>query len=242
MATMRAVAMRASAREGVRAGAARAGGAATGRRGFIARMTTSTLTMTIAIGMNGRAAEAAPAVLTTTIAAEDVSVLDAIVITLDARDGLALATEIARMDDADVGRRRRSINVLRNTYGSSATKTSAMLPMVVNAGGAPSADDEDGALRDLEDALLGLRNAATFLDVEAAGDFGAVGSGSKYTKDDIPVATYENAMAAIDALISRISVDTVKKAKSVRCKRLLATAADFEEMKAFASQPACALD
>jgi hypothetical protein len=56
---------------------------------------------------------------------------------------------------------------------------------------------------------------------------------------DIPQETFARAVKAIDLLLLDGPPDAVRKASAERCRRLLASAVDYDEMKAFASTPVC---
>lgn len=178
--------------------------------------------------------------------AKPMSAVDAYVTLMDGRDAIASAMALRGTEG---GKRQRVYNLLPRYADKARTMTAALPAAVVAsygavvqpddpAGGAPGAPGEgpfvgvpESKMGAMEEVLIGAKN------VVALAAF--VAEDRPFTDDDIPQATFESAIAAIDAILGDGDGETVRKASAERCRRLLAGARDIDEMRTFASSPAC---
>lgn len=142
------------------------------------------------------------------------------------------------------GKRARVRNLLPR-YASKAKAMTVVLPAAITAaygaiaaeegGAAGGADGTAGApeagMIAMEDILVGSKNLVTLAAY--------VSESRSFEDEDIPQATFAAAVSAIDAVLAAGSTEEVRKASAERCRRLIASAVDYEEMKSFASTPAC---
>ena len=142
------------------------------------------------------------------------------------------------------GKRARLRNLLPR-YADRAATMSATLPAAVlaaygevvvdgSAGGsadafAPAVPED--RLGQMEDILIGAKNLVTLAAY--------VREERPFEDADIPQETFAVAVAAADRLLADADEGEVRKAKGERCRRLLSKAADMDEMRTFASSPAC---
>jgi len=138
------------------------------------------------------------------------------------------------------GKRARLRNLLPR-YADRAATMSATLPAAVLAAYGEvvvdgSADSlapivPEDRLGQMEDILIGAKNLVTLAAY--------VREERPFEDADIPQETFAGAVAAADRLLADAEEGEVRKAKGERCRRLLSKAADMDEMRTFASSPAC---
>ena len=138
------------------------------------------------------------------------------------------------------GKRARLRNLLPR-YADRAATMSATLPAAVLAAYGEvvvdgSADSlapivPEDRLGQMEDILIGAKNLVTLAAY--------VREERPFKDADIPQETFAGAVAAADRLLADADEGEVRKAKGERCRRLLSKAADMDEMRTFASSPAC---
>ena len=138
------------------------------------------------------------------------------------------------------GKRARLRNLLPR-YADRAATMSATLPAAVLAAYGEvvvdgSADSlapivPEDRLGQMEDILIGAKNLVTLAAY--------VREERPFEDADIPQETFAGAVAAADRLLADADEGEVRKAKGERCRRLLSKAADMDEMRMFASSPAC---
>ena len=138
------------------------------------------------------------------------------------------------------GKRARLRNLLPR-YADRAATMSATLPAAVLAAYGKvvvdgSADSlapivPEDRLGQMEDILIGAKNLVTLAAY--------VREERPFEDADIPQETFAGAVAAADRLLADADEGEVRKAKGERCRRLLSKAADMDEMRTFASSPAC---
>ena len=138
------------------------------------------------------------------------------------------------------GKRARLRNLLPR-YADRAATMSATLPAAVLAAYGEvvvdgSADSlapivPEDRLGQMEDILIGATNLVTLAAY--------VREERPFEDADIPQETFAGAVAAADRLLADADEGEVRKAKGERCRRLLSKAADMDEMRTFASSPAC---
>ena len=138
------------------------------------------------------------------------------------------------------GKRARLRNLLPR-YADRAATMSATLPAAVLAAYGEvvvdgSADSlapivPEDRLGQMEDILIGAKNLVTLAAY--------VREERPFEDADIPQETFAGAAAAADRLLADADEGEVRKAKGERCRRLLSKAADMDEMRTFASSPAC---
>jgi hypothetical protein len=177
------------------------------------------------------AAIALPAVAATE--ARPMSPVDAFITLMDGRDALTAAMELRGTEG---GKRMRIKNLLPRYSDKAKTMTAALPAAAVAAFGEVVAEDGTTSLPParmgtMEDILIGAKNLAT-LAAYVADD-------RPFEDADIPQETFAIAVRALDDLLASGSEEDVRKASAERCRRLLAKAADMDEMRTFASSPAC---
>jgi hypothetical protein len=166
---------------------------------------------------------ALPAVAATE--AKPMSPVDAFITLMDGRDALTAAMELRGTEG---GKRMRVRNLLPR-YSDKAKTMTAAFGEVVAADGTTSLPASK--MGTMEDILIGAKNLAT-LAAYVADD-------RPFEDADIPQETFAIAVRALDDLLASGSGEDVRKASAERCRRLLAKAADMDEMRTFASSPAC---
>ena len=165
--------------------------------------------------------------------AKPMSPVDAFITLMDGRDALTAAMELR----GTVGGKRMRVRNLLPRYSDKAKTMTAALPAAaVAAFGEVVAADGTTSLPaskmgTMEDILIGAKNLAT-LAAYVADD-------RPFEDADIPQETFAIAVRAVDDLLASGSEEDVRKASAERCRRLLAKAADMDEMRTFASSPAC---
>ena len=174
---------------------------------------------------------ALPAVAATE--AKPMSPVDAFITLMDGRDALTAAMELRGTEG---GKRMRVRNLLPRYSDKAKTMTAALPAAAVAAFGEVVAADGTTSLPaskmgTMEDILIGAKNLAT-LAAYVADD-------RPFEDADIPQETFAIAVRALDDLLASGSGEDVRKASAERCRRLLAKAADMDEMRTFASSPAC---
>ena len=174
---------------------------------------------------------ALPAVAATE--AKPMSPVDAFITLMDGRDALTAAMELRGTEG---GKRMRVRNLLPRYSDKAKTMTAALPAAAVAAFGEVVAADGTTSLPaskmgTMEDILIGAKNLAT-LAAYVADD-------RPFEDADIPQETFAIAVRALDDLLASGSEEDVRKASAERCRRLLAKAADMDEMRTFASSPAC---
>lgn len=167
--------------------------------------------------------------------AKPMSPVDAFITLMDARDALVSAMEL---QGTEGGKRARVQNLLPRYADKAKTMTAALPAAVIAAYGevvSENNSETSGVPPDkmgvMEDILVGAKNLVT-LAAYASKD-------RPFEDGDIPQATFVTAVTSIDDLLASAAEDTVRKASAERCRRLLAKAADMDEMRTFASSPAC---
>lgn len=138
------------------------------------------------------------------------------------------------------GKRARVRNLLPR-YASKAKMMTVVLPAAVNAAYGERASEEGGAegaegvseagMMAMEDILVGAKNLVTLAAY--------VSESRPFEDDDIPQETFARAVSAIDSLLAAGPRDKMRGAAGERCRRLIASAVDYDEMKAFASTSVC---
>jgi len=166
------------------------------------------------------------------------SPVNAFITLMDGRDALVSAMEL---QGTEGGKRERVKNLLPRYADKAKTMTAALPAAVVAAYGEVVTDDTAGSLETdgvppskmgvMEDILVGAKNLVTLAAF--------VSEDRPFEDGDIPQTTFAAAVRAVDDLLGSAAEDTVRKASAERCRRLLAKAADIDEMRATASSPAC---
>ena len=145
------------------------------------------------------------------------------------------------------GKRARVRNLLPR-YASKAKAMTVVLPAAINAAYGEIVTEEGGAARGargvegaegvpeagmiaMEDILVGSKNLVTLAAY--------VSESRPFDDEDIPQETFAAAVSAIDAVLAAGARDEVRRAAAERCRRLIASAVDYDEMKTFASTPVC---
>ena len=140
------------------------------------------------------------------------------------------------------GRRSRVMNLLPR-YADKAKTMTAVLPVTIATSFGEVVDvgvgvdgDGDGAvpangLGAMEDVLLGAKNLTVLAKY--------VADGTPFGEEEVPQASFAAAVEACDRIIEAAPADVMKKASGERCRRLISSAVDMEEMKTFAASPAC---
>ena len=174
---------------------------------------------------------ALPAVAATE--AKPMSPVEAFITLMDGRDALTAAMDLRGTEG---GKRLRVRNLLSRYSDKAKTMTAALPAAAVAAFGEVVAADGTTSLPaskmgTMEDILIGAKNLAT-LAAYVADD-------RPFEDADIPQETFAIAVRALDDLLASGSGEDVRKASAERCRRLLAKAADMDEMRTFASSPAC---
>ena len=174
---------------------------------------------------------ALPAVAATE--AKPMSPVEAFITLMDGRDALTAAMDLRGTEG---GKRLRVRNLLSRYSDKAKTMTAALPAAAVAAFGEVVAADGTTSLPaskmgTMEDILIGAKNLAT-LAAYVADD-------RPFEDADIPQETFAIAVRAVDDLLASGSEEDVRKASAERCRRLLAKAADMDEMRTFASSPAC---
>jgi len=172
--------------------------------------------------------------------ATKVSGSEAFITLMDGRDALLAAMEL---QGTEGGKRARVKNLLPK-YASRATVMTAVLPMAMIAAYGEALEDADGVngngngggvpvagINAMEDILVGANN----LLVLAA----YVSESRPFEDADIPQDTFIRAVKAIDLVLLDGPQEVLKKASGERCRRLISSAKDYDEMKMFASTPVC---
>lgn len=167
--------------------------------------------------------------------AKPMSPVDAFITLMDARDALVSAMEL---QGTEGGKRARVQNLLPRYADKAKTMTAALPAAVIAAYGevvSENNSETSGVSPDkmgvMEDILVGAKNLVTLAAY--------VSKDRPFEDGDIPQATFVTAVTSIDDLLASAAEDTVRKASAERCRRLLAKAADMDEMRTFASSPAC---
>ena len=180
---------------------------------------------------------ALPAVAATQ--AKPMSPVDAFITLMDGRDALTAAMELRGTEG---GKRMRVRNLLPR-YSDKAKTMTAVLPVTIATSFGEVVDvgvgvdgDGDGAvpangLGAMEDVLLGAKNLTVLAKY--------VADGTPFGEEEVPQASFAAAVEACDRIIEAAPADVMKKASGERCRRLISSAVDMEEMKTFAASPAC---
>ena len=174
---------------------------------------------------------ALPAVAATE--AKPMSPVEAFITLMDGRDALTAAMDLRGTEG---GKRLRVRNLLSRYSDKAKTMTAALPAAAVAAFGEVVAADGTTSLPPskigtMEDILIGAKNLATLAAY--------VAEDRPFEDADIPQETFAIAARAVDDLLANGSEEDVRKASAERCRRLLAKAADMDEMRTFASSPVC---
>ena len=138
------------------------------------------------------------------------------------------------------GKRARLRNLLPRYADREATMSATLPAAVLAAYGEVVVDGSadslapivpEDRLGQMEDILIGAKNLVTLAAY--------VREERPFEDADIPQETFAGAVAAADRLLADADEGEVRKAKGERCRRLLSKAADMDEMRTFASSPAC---
>lgn len=168
--------------------------------------------------------------------AKPMSPVDAYITLMDGRDAFTAALELKGTE----GGKRMRVRNLFPRYASAAKTMTAALPaaviaafgeVVVSDGGGESSIVPPSKLGLMEDILIGAKNLATLATY--------VSEDRPFEDADIPQETFSTAIRAVDDVLANGSEEDVRKASAERCRRLLARAVDMDEMRTFASSPAC---
>lgn len=134
------------------------------------------------------------------------------------------------------GKRARVRNLLPR-YADKVKTMTAILPVAITTtfgetvGGDTAGGVPEPGIRAMGDILVGAKNLVTLAAY--------VAESRPFEDGDIPQETFERAVTAIGEVLADGPQDVVRKASAERCRRLLASAVDYDEMKSFASSQVC---
>lgn len=136
------------------------------------------------------------------------------------------------------GKRARVRNLLPR-FADKMTTMTATLPTAIVAAYGEVVDGSGGdgggvpevGMGAMEDILVGAKNVVTLATY--------VSESRPFEDGEIPQETFQRAVEAINGVLAAGPGDVVRKAAAERCRRLIASAVDYDEMKSFASTPVC---
>jgi len=149
------------------------------------------------------------------------SPVSAVAALLDGRDALAAAASVV---GASEGKRALLLNKLPKLSGTVQTM-SALLPAVL---GEQTLSDEQ--LVWVGDVLVGASNVVAMASISTQRAF---------SDQEVPQASFLAALAAADALLAAVPLETLAAARRRRCVALLQSAESYEQMQDVAAQPGC---
>jgi len=156
---------------------------------------------------------------------------EVLILCLDGKDALAAGLAVRGTEG---GARLRARRILERDAGAAA-KLVAMLPALADLSDLRAALERERAIETIDDVLRGADTVLRMAEFARKGEF------EGFKDEDIPYATVEAGLRALELLVATAPPGTVQLARESRCKNRLRNAVSYDDMRDISNSPICDL-